>query len=492
MLSASATAPTSLFRDNQQQKQQKPQQNEHGPTPTRAAPSRQQHSSGQHHAGTQSSFKRIPDSGDESTPTRGVLADIIQTSTVDQRRPAKRFKSLSQIASEAELSSDPIEPDEGAEIPRIRPTPIRTANLHSDLDRLLSGTPEVSLEKESEVEELRVALLWRLNQVKNEIEELENMVFEAEHSTQTESWSEKLTIAELDAVVNGLLSSNENSLSTVPIPDCCGFTNPDNMVPHMPEPELDLDNLRRFSGLTLRSLGIELVFLPSTDSENAIVRTARHKIQVAHSDSQISLTLSLIVNQTDLEVLEFFVWQESIQPLWAREPIAEWNTRMIGGGSHDLRQYDISCFLYGVAEFARMANVRAETMAMIARTFPYYIQSATVLPKKHGPDDDKGEIDKVLKAKEKRLWLGERRVVIRSDSGPNGLQLVISWDLELDGVTGDVGSKVTAHVSAPRYYEDIDQDETLGRIPAIFNTLVHTHGVYRAASIIIRNLFEED
>ncbi|KAK9432429.1 hypothetical protein V1505DRAFT_340366 [Lipomyces doorenjongii] len=492
MLSASATSPTSLFRDNQQQKQQSPQQNQQDPTPTRVAPSRQQHSSGQHYAGTQSSFKRIADSGDESTPTRGILADIIQTSTVDQRRPAKRFKSLSQIASEAELSSDPIEPAENGEIPHIGSTPVRTANLHSDLDRLLSGTPEVSLEKESEVEELRVALLWRLHQVKHEIEELENMVLQGEHSTQTESSSEKLTITELDTVVSGLLSSNESSLSNLPITDYIGFTNPDNTLPHMPEPELDLDNLRRFSGLTLHSLGVELVFLPSTDSENAITRTARHKIQVAHSDSQISLTLSLIVSQTDLEVLDFFVWQESIQPLWARNPITEWNTRMIGSGPHDLRQYDISCFLYGVAEFARMANVRCETMAMIARTFPDYIQSAKVLPKKLGTDDEQGEIDKVLAAKEKRLWLGERRVVIRSDSGPNGLQLVIAWDLELDGVTGDVGSKVTAHVSAPRYYEEIDQDENLGRIPEIFNTLVRTHGVYRAASIIIRNLFEED
>ncbi|KAJ8104134.1 hypothetical protein POJ06DRAFT_13530 [Lipomyces tetrasporus] len=490
MLSASAPSPTALFKDDQRQKPQKRQQTYQDLTPTITSASGQQRRSGQHHGGRQSPLKQIRISGDESTPTEGVLVDIAQTSSADQQRPAKRFKSLSQIASEVD-AYDPTEPDEDMEILHIRPTPVRSANLHSDLDRLLSGTAEMSLEKESEIEELRVALLWKLNQVKNEIDELEHMIFAAEHNSQLESESAKSTTVELDALVRGLLSSNENSISDLRIPDSSNLAKSESLLPHMPEPELDLENLQRITGLTIRSLGTELSFLPSTDSENAIVRTARHRIQVTHSDTQISLTLSLMVNQTDLEVLEFFVPQESIQPLWARGTIMEWTARMIGDGPEDLRQYDISCFLYGVAEFARMANIRAETLARIARTFPSYISNVTVRQKEYDNDDEKGDINKELTDEEKGLWLGETRIVIRLDSDSNGLQLVVAWELVLDGVTGDVGSRVTAHISAPRYYEDIDHDEILGRIPEIFNTLVRTRGVYRATRIIVRNWFEE-
>ncbi|KAK9240665.1 hypothetical protein V1525DRAFT_394585 [Lipomyces kononenkoae] len=486
MLSASAPSPTSLFRDDQQQKQQK--RNEQDPTKIHE----KQHSQGLHHAGNMSPLNRIRDSGFQSTPTRGVLTDVLQPSTVDQRRPAKRFKSLSQIATEADSSSEAIEPEEDTEFLHIKPTPVRTRNMDSDLDRLLSGTPQMSLDKESEVEELMQSLLWRLNQVKNDIDELENAVAEAEHTNLQQSLlSENLTTAALDSVVSQLLSSNESSFSNVPARNCSELANPENIVPHMPEPGLDLENLRLFSGLTLRSLGTELVFLPSAGSDNTIARTAKHAINVVHTDSQISFTLSLTVNQTDLEVLNFFVSQESIQPLWARDPITEWSTLMQGDGPHDLRQYDISCFLYGVAEYARMNSVRAETIAMIARTFPHYIQNAKVLPKKASPGN-LDDIRKELTAQERGIWLGQTRVVLRSDSDPNGLHLVIAWELELDGVTGNVSSKVTAHVSAPRYYEELDQDETLGRIPEIFNTLVRAQGVYRAAGIIIRSLFEED
>ncbi|KAK7203768.1 hypothetical protein BZA70DRAFT_282054 [Myxozyma melibiosi] len=384
-------------------------------------------------------------------------------------------------------------------IPQTRTTDSTTNDV---FDALFT---EPAVDSGSQIERTRTAMLWRLSHTKQEIALLEQEIHKLEQSA-----SEPASLSPQHLLVNQLLTSNDAALTASATAssslalDLPALAN--TAIPHMPAPELDLDRLRRFTGLEITSDGTEVEFASyeqPLDDQQVFVRTARHSISITHPSSTISFSLSLVVNQSSLEVISFSVLDSSIRPTWARAPLQRWISNFSSTDDDSFQQLDISCFLFGVADMARITHTRAQVFANIARAFPHLVHSSKYtklreslddLTSKPEPDEEEEEEEeedsnKLISASGLITWLGESTLVAQQSQ--SSLQLVVSWTIEIEDVTGDATSNITARVTVPENYNKLDDAQALLKIPNVFQTLVQTRGVFRATSIIIRNLFEE-
>ncbi|KAK9451133.1 uncharacterized protein V1518DRAFT_431805 [Limtongia smithiae] len=384
-------------------------------------------------------------------------------------RPARRFKSLTEIENEDEsprptLRTKPFNARKAAREDRTR--------RRKKKRRKTTSTAAVT--DAAELEALRSVLISQLQHARSEVANLQALVSEAEADDVPETH-----VDATDDVVKALLASNSAMLATAgeraqKFPDDVGV----NTMPHMPDPKLSLEHLQMFSGLAMRPLSSSLEYATSPDND-ALIRIARYAVAVSHADTGISFTLNLVVNQTDVELISFALVDHSIRPASVRQQLRRWAHQKTTPATDDLvaidvRQHDISCFLYGVAEFTRVARIRARVFAGLAKEFP-------------------GMIALHVPSSPIYTWFGETCITLHPEHEPNGLQLVISWDLDFDNTTGDVSSRVTAYASAPAYYQDLDTENVLARIPQAFASLLRLKSsVFAASRLLVRNFFATD
>lgn len=377
-----------------------------------------------------------------SKRTRLSFTNDPNTENDHPRRPAQRYKSLSQIEAEEHETVLPTTKD-------------------SVLDVLFSNSGNSNVG--SQIEKARAAMLWRLTETKHEISKLEAELAKLE---EEDDGSDLDSVTVDSALVDRLLKSNDAVLSGTTLVNVSAVVNEE--LPHMPKPALDLKSLRQFTGLEITSLDTALEYLQVDDEQEAdgsvLLRTASHTVYVAHPASSVSFSMTLVVNQTDLEVISFALSADTVKPGWAREPISRWADKFTNEEEDTLQSFDISCFLFGVSDLVRVMQVRAEVFIKLCRTFPELINRSEFhqmqkslqditnadIPE-DSDEDDQDEINKPVAKSELTAWLGEQCLIVRLQDETPSLQLILSWDINLDDVTGDASSKVVARVSAPRY-----------------------------------------
>ncbi|KAK9454868.1 hypothetical protein V1511DRAFT_501209 [Dipodascopsis uninucleata] len=438
------------------------------------------------------------------TPTRRVLKTIQQSSSGKASTLKRRFKSLTEIASENDdIGHDPVSKllgslkdaeDDVNEDNEDYQGSTQLSIQNKMMDLLMSEDLDVTLDKEREIEDLKAALLWRHKDLQNEIESLQRSISQEEESSRE---NPNLT---LNDNIHVLLTSNDKLCSRLELLDVKAIDMEKHRMPHMPVPQFDLENLRRFTDLTIDLIDTSFVVSKSVDDfgNESLARISNHMIAVKHDPSQLNTMIRLVVNQSSLEVLSFEVSCSTIQPLWAKAPLTGWADVL--QMADDVRRNDISCFLFGISELGRLSRIRTEIFVKIARTFPEYLTIRRVLnlntnkqaiDDKNDTDDDEQFLKKPMSVEEEFFWIGQSRIVLQGDSD-NSIRLVISWDIILDPSTGDGSSIVTANTSIPEIYEEADEDNIMPQISEVFNALVKDRGVYRASCIIIRNLLDID
>ncbi|KAK9459979.1 uncharacterized protein V1516DRAFT_627547 [Lipomyces oligophaga] len=347
-----------------------------------------------------------------------------------------------------------------------------TQNLHENrLDSILNNHEILQVQS---IERRRSALLQQLASSKQEIRKLKEEISEAKRARSTNGAVNGPVNGQLNAVVAQLLLSNNEAVNSLLVSHA-NTTPIASSLPHAPDSELDLGKLRQLTGLHLDTVSVDIDYTSLDPGEEpSALRITKHLITVSHPESKITFALSFTVNQTDLELVDFSVDSSTIHPPWAVRPIAQFAEQLADDSRNRnaAGRCNISNFLYGVSEFARLSIIRAKTFMQINNTFPSLTNGPGRIRSSH----------RVGFA----FWIGQPLLIVSEKH----CKLVISWDLLFDISTGDVSSRITTHMSAPSYYKTLDIDKLFPKIPLLFNTLLKTRGVYSASCILIRNLFD--
>ncbi|KAK9470774.1 uncharacterized protein V1510DRAFT_422111 [Dipodascopsis tothii] len=383
-------------------------------------------------------------------------------------------------------ASDSSDSDSDLEGMLARPTTVLSTTDHA------ASSAAAGDESIAATEELKAALMWRVREMRERIREMKDRAAQLEQMQKAEKPDNVADIiAQLlrsnDAVVDGELDTERRALDQV---------KEDSQLPYLPDSVFDKDKIAMFTDLSIDSVSgdTEMVPLSSTDGTNGrrMVRKRRHTIMCKHLPSEIEIHAVLVVNESDLEVMGLSVRADSISPLWARAPLIELSNKV---------GYNISALLYGVSELGRLSIIRARTFGRLSETFngicalkppPLSARSQNRLS---AEVTDKGRPSKRLKRdlqlqRDTKLCMGEPKLTFVSPS--LGLKLVISWTVALDEFSGDGNSAVNAFVSLPAYYDEISGSDSYRKVPKVFSDLVRQKGVYTAASILIRGLFQAD
>ncbi|KAK9481321.1 hypothetical protein V1514DRAFT_323529 [Lipomyces japonicus] len=432
--------------------------------------------------GTQLRYFQSRDEFD--TPTRILQSARVSGSSIKRGQSQHNVesplavKSLSQLSNDVADVVDAADAADAADLANIfessgKGSATRSENINVD-----------DLAREQGLETLRHALLWKVGELRREVEDLDVQVSRAQVGVSRQERLSAFDRMPIEDLISGLLDSNDKALSGLDLVDPKQLLVPENTMPHMPVPGLDVESLKFFSGFNVQLVHSSMTYADAAvdgddgyddyESDNGIsrhIRITQYTISICHEQSGISFLLQLNVNQTDLEVMSFHAQPSTILPLWARGVITDWSSC-----------HNVSVFLYGVAEYGRLAKERAEAFCKIATEFPNLIHGAAY---NIHDDDDSGSnnIDTNY-----YQWLGESRLVA---TGTDGLSVTFSWDVEHDSGTGDVNQKIEAHASAPAYYADIDEDCILARVPGIFKLLLRRSGGRCAIVLLIRNLFTD-
>ncbi|KAF8250947.1 hypothetical protein K440DRAFT_659175 [Wilcoxina mikolae CBS 423.85] len=262
---------------------------------------------------------------------------------------------------------------------------------------------------------------------------------------------------EKDDLIARLLSANDASLTVPTIPRYLPTADPD--IPSaLPLPVSDpLPQLRAFSSLTFTTTRVTT--LPPGLRRSHEIRG----FAGAYGVGALDFWIEMVADTGALMVEE----------LQAR--VSHWARGELGGFVNEcIENRDPQLLLYAINSYHPLCTMRAKVFASLCSKYP------TLLP-----------------AFTKRRWAALMGVETLCFSrrrgsgggGGGGTEFVLTWRINVDDV-GEAESRVEGEVRVPIAYQEVDKENRLGQVGALFADLLEERGVKGAVGCMVELFFK--
>ncbi|KAF2712191.1 hypothetical protein K504DRAFT_452418 [Pleomassaria siparia CBS 279.74] len=195
-------------------------------------------------------------------------------------------------------------------------------------------------------------------------------------------------------------------------------------------------------------------------------RHRKHTINITDATKLLNVIVTPVINSTTQEVIHL-----SIElPPWAERDLGDFMSRRA-------QEKDLSTVCWALGSYWELSKRRAELWHRCETTFAHLMPGRT--------NGDGHKTTQHLTRKDLRRHLG-RNVLIFEDKH---VVLNINWRVTFDW-TGEAESEISVHSALPKVWSEADNENSLQKIPEMFNTLVQKRGAFGAIQIVVMLLFD--